>query len=47
MVTTPDSDDGVLVHVRYSPFPVLLGSPDHVVTLDVVHEHCDDQGTRT
>jgi hypothetical protein len=29
------------VDVSYSPFPVLTGNPDHVVTLELVNEQRD------
>lgn len=30
------------VDVAYSPFPVISGDPDHVVTPELVNEHRDD-----
>lgn len=35
-------DDGVRVDVAYSPFPILVGDPDHVVIPELVNAHRDD-----
>ena len=33
--------EAVRVDVSYSPFEILVGDPDHVVTLDLVNAHRD------
>lgn len=34
--------EAVLIDVAYSPFEVLVGDPDHVVTPELVNAHRDD-----
>lgn len=39
----PESRPEASVDTSYSPFPVLLGDPDHVVTPELVNAHRDDE----
>ncbi|WP_156971413.1 hypothetical protein [Knoellia sinensis] len=43
----PAAGDPVVVDVEYSPFPVVVSPPEHVVTIDSVNAHRDDSGPTT
>ncbi|WP_068427543.1 hypothetical protein [Piscicoccus intestinalis] len=38
----PDAHPGASVDTSYSPFPVLLGHPDHVISRELVNAHRDE-----